>query len=122
LGAAIGLGALFAPEWAARVVRLVADPDPSRPGGYSEFRATYGGLLMLSHMMTLVLVIHTPPVLSVISVLPLATGWLGAGFGRSLSLLLDKAKNRSAGLMPVWILTEIGLGLALLATLLQLHT
>jgi hypothetical protein len=47
IGALLGLGALFAPDWAAGVVRLKADPE--KPGGYSEFRATYGGLLLLTH-------------------------------------------------------------------------
>ena len=41
--AALGFGSLFAPKWAAGVVRLVADPDPEKPGGFSEVRATYGG-------------------------------------------------------------------------------
>ena len=48
--ALLGLGSLFAPKWAAGVVRLVADPDPEKPGGFSEFRATYGGLLLLLHL------------------------------------------------------------------------
>ncbi|MEX1249835.1 MAG: hypothetical protein WEA77_01385, partial [Hyphomonas sp.] len=58
LGALMGLGALFVPNWAAGVVRL--QPDPERPGGYSEFRATYGGLLLLLHMTAFVLVLHAP--------------------------------------------------------------
>lgn len=62
-GAVIGLAALFAPDWAARTVRLVPDPAPAMSGGYSEFRATYGGLFLFSHLMTLVLVLNTPPIL-----------------------------------------------------------
>ena len=48
--AALGAGALLAPKWAAGVVRLAPDPDPEKPGGFSEFRATYGGLLLLIHL------------------------------------------------------------------------
>ena len=47
-GAVLGLSAMFSPAWASRIVRLVEDPDPLRPGGYSEFRATYGGLFLFA--------------------------------------------------------------------------
>jgi hypothetical protein len=42
-------------------------------------------------------------------------GWIGAGLGRLLSLLLDKKENRSNGLIPVWIPMELALGLMILA-------
>ena len=57
-GAVLGLSAMFSPAWASRVVRLVEDPDPLRPGGYSEFRATYGGLFLFSHLMTAILLLN----------------------------------------------------------------
>ena len=56
--AALGLGALLAPKWAAGVVRLVADPNPDKPGGFSEFRATYGGLLLLIHLSVLIILLQ----------------------------------------------------------------
>ena len=46
---------------------------------------------------------------------PLEMGWIGAGFGRTLSLLLDKADNRENGLIPVLIPVEFALGIAILA-------
>ena len=52
-------------------------------------------------------------------VLPLATGWIGAGIGRLMSLVFDRTKNREAGLIPVWIPMEIILGLAIAAPFLQ---
>ncbi|MEZ5945661.1 MAG: hypothetical protein R3C13_07370 [Hyphomonas sp.] len=118
-GAIIGLGAMFVPNWAAGVVRLMEDSDPLKPGGFSEFRATYGGLFLFSHLMALVIVLKMPPVFSVMAVLPLAAGWIGAGLGRLLSLMLDRNRNREAGLMPVWIAVELILGLAIAAPLAQ---
>ena len=70
--ALLGLGSLISPAWAARTVRLVADPDPSKPGGYSEFRATYGGLLFMLHMMAIVIVLYTGPYISIFTLLPIA--------------------------------------------------
>ena len=84
-GAVLGLSAMFSPAWASRIVRLVEDPDPLRPGGYSEFRATYGGLFLFSHLMTAILVVNLgnsdPEILTSLVVLPLAAGWVGAGVG-----------------------------------------
>lgn len=122
-GAVLGLTALFSPLWASRVVRLVEDPDPLRPGGFSEFRATFGGLFLFSHLMTTVMVLHlgprTDPLLTTLIVLPLAAGWIGAGFGRLVSLIMDKRQNREPGMIPVWIPMEVATGLAIGAPFLQ---
>jgi len=117
--AALGLGAMFAPKWAASVVRLVADPDPAKPGGFSEFRATYGGLLLLIHLSALVVLLQPQfnLTLKIFALFPIGMGWIGAGLGRGLSLLLDKQENRGNGLIPVWIPMELALGLAILAPL-----
>lgn len=116
-GVAMGLGALLSPQWAAGVVRLIADPSLDKPGGYSEFRATYGGLLLFLHAAALFLSFQSD--LSLLTrtliVLPIGLAWIGAGVGRSLSLLLDKSDNRSAGLIPVWIPMEFALGLSISA-------
>ncbi len=115
--AALGLGALFVPKWAAGVVRLVADPDPDKPGGFSEFRATYGGLLLLIHLTVLIILLQGELGLQykVFALFPVAMGWIGAGCGRLLSLLLDGTENREKGLIPVWIPLELALGFAILA-------
>jgi len=115
--AALGAGSLFAPKWAAGVVRLVADPDPEKPGGFSEFRATYGGLLLLIHLTVLIILMQEQLALTykVFALFPVAMGWIGAGLGRTISLLLDKQENRENGLIPVWIPLELGLGFAILA-------
>lgn len=115
--AALGFGALLAPKWAAGVVRLVADPDPGKPGGFSEFRATYGGLLLLIHLTVMIILLQAQLDLTykVFALFPVAMGWIGAGLGRLLSLMLDKQENRANGLIPVWIPMELALGFAILA-------
>jgi len=122
--AALGLGAMFVPKWAAGVVRLVADPDPAKPGGFSEFRATYGGLLLLIHLSTLIILLQPQLGLTykIFALFPVAMGWIGAGMGRLLSLLLDKQENRENGLIPVWIPMEFALGLAILAPVFGLQS
>ena len=123
VGAVLGLSAMFSPAWASRVVRLVEDPDPLRPGGYSEFRATYGGLFLFSHLMTAILLVNLggtePEILTSIVVLPPAAGWVGAGVGRLMSRILDRIKNREPGMIPVWIVFEIIFGLAIAAPFIQ---
>ncbi|ABI75824.1 putative membrane protein [Hyphomonas neptunium ATCC 15444] len=116
-GAALGLGALIAPEWASGVVRLKA--DPAKGGGYSEFRATYGGLLLMVHGAALVIVVITPPAGSTLVVLPIAAGWFGAAIGRAVALVFDRAKLGDTRIIPIWMATEVALGLAIGAPVLQ---
>lgn len=122
--ALLGLGSLFAPKWAAGVVRLVADPDPEKPGGFSEFRATYGGLLLLLHLSALLMVAQPELGLQykIFALFPIAMAWIGAGLGRTMSLILDKTENRSNGLIPVWIPMEFALGIAILAPVFNLSS
>jgi hypothetical protein len=117
LGAAMGLGALLVPEWASGVVRLKA--DPAKGGGYSEFRATYGGLLLMVHGVALVIVLMTPAAGSVLVVMPIAAGWLGAAIGRIVALTFDRAKLGNTKIIPIWMATEVGLALAIGAPVLQ---
>ena len=118
-GAAMGLGALVSPRWASGVVRLVEDPDPARPGGYSEFRATFGGLFLMTHLAALLIALKLPAIYAAFAALPLALGWIGAGLGRLISLLVDRDRNRAAGLIPVWIPLELILGLAIGCNIIQ---
>ena len=113
----MGLGALLVPEWASGVVRLKA--DPAKGGGYSEFSATYGGLLLMVHGVALVIVLMTPAAGSVLVVMPIAAGWLGAAIGRIVALIFDRAKLGDPKIIPIWMATEIALGLAIAAPILQ---
>lgn len=116
-GALIGLGSLISPAWAAGVVRLVEDPE--KPGGYSEFRATYGGLLLMTHAVALILFVIGESLSGALIALPLAAGWFGAAIGRVTSLLLDMEKLRAPAMNPTWIATELVLGLAIAAPLIH---
>lgn len=118
LGALMGLGAMASPRWASGVVRLIA--DPAKPGGYSEFRGTYGGLFFMVHASALLIVLITPPAGSALAALPVAAGWLGAAFGRTLSLIFDRELVAGAKIIPIWMATEVGLGLAIGAPVLHL--
>lgn len=116
-GAALGLGAMIAPEWASGVVRLKADAE--KGGGFSEFRATYGGLLLAIHAVALAIVLATPAAGSALVVMPIAAGWLGAAAGRAVSLALDRAKLGNHRIIPIWMATEVALALAIGAPVLQ---
>ncbi|MEO1398724.1 MAG: hypothetical protein AAFU56_07660 [Pseudomonadota bacterium] len=116
-GAVIGFGSLVSPAWAAGVVRLVEDPD--KPGGYSEFRATYGGLLLMTHGVALALFVMGESLSGALIALPLAAGWFGAAIGRTASLLFDMEKLRAPAMNPTWIVTELVLGLAISAPLIH---
>ncbi|MEQ9506915.1 MAG: hypothetical protein RLO80_11645 [Hyphomonas sp.] len=116
-GALLGLGALFSPDWASRFVRLQANPET--PGGYSEFRATYGGLFLMIHLTALILVLKAPDAIAVFAVLPLAMGWLGAAMGRAFAMVLDRGKGGEARIVLIWMGSEIVLGLAIAAPILQ---
>ena len=53
LGALYGLACMISPTFASNSVRLKADPE--NPGGYAEFRATFGGVFFMLHITALVL-------------------------------------------------------------------
>jgi len=100
---------LFA-SWAARIVRLKADPE--RPGGYSEFRATYGGLFLMLHLTALLMVLQAPPAMALAAVLPVSAGWFGAAIGRVFSMSLDRGKGGEAKILPVWMGIETSIAAA----------
>lgn len=118
--ALIGLGALISPRWAQGVVRLLPDPAPEKPGGYSEFRATYGGLLFMLHITALVILLRVGGAFAIFAIMPIAAGWFGAGMGRLISLLADEKQNRAPGMIPIWIATELALALAIASPVLHL--
>ncbi len=96
--AALGARATVDPAWAARLVRL----QPSeRPGGFAEFRATFGGLFAASHGAALVLSAkylfdgeHIVGLAAIGAGLVLAAAWGGAAAGRCLSMWRDGTRTR----------------------------
>lgn len=105
-GAALGARGLFDPRWAQRLVRL--QPD-EQGGGFAEFRATYGGVFLGLHVAALLLTVKWlfggEAVLGAAAIgaaAVIAMAWLGAAFGRVLSMARDGTRTRfnqfSAGL------------------------
>lgn len=98
LGAALGARALIDPKWAARFVRLKAD---EQGGGFAEFRATYGGVFLGLHAVTLFMslkyLMGGEFVLGVAAAggcAALSAGWAGAAFGRAIAIVRDKADTQ----------------------------
>ncbi len=116
IGAGMGLYSMINPKWGAKLVRLQA--DPGRPGGFAEFRGTYGGLFFFTHAVALALLAHAHfapadgqlvPLGSVFTpgvLLVCATIWWGTCVGRVLSLVLDRAG-------PAFNVASVGFEIAL---------
>lgn len=120
LGAGMGLWGLLNPRWAAGVVRLQETPD--KPGGFAEFRGTYGGLFLATHGFALVFMLAVAREIEAVAGLPslwLALGaagacgaiWWGTAAGRIAASALDGAGTRYNHLS---ILFEIALGALIL--------
>lgn len=97
LGAALGARALIDPKWAARFVRLQAD---AQPGGFAEFRATYGGLFFVSHAAALCFSLDfvlggesLSGVYAAGAAAVLAAAWAGSCGGRVIAMWRDKART-----------------------------
>jgi hypothetical protein len=116
-GAVLGLRALIDPHWGARLVRLKADDE--RPGGFAEFRATYGGLFAASHGLAFLLSAHWVLSGAFVSgayaagaALVLGAAWVGTGAGRALSMARDGTRTNFNRLSLV---IEIATGLLIAA-------
>ena len=117
-GAFAGFIALFRPAAIANTLRLQANPE--KPGGYAEFRATFGGVFFMIHITAFVSVLHLPPLLGSFIVLPIAMAWFGAAFARLASMVLDKVQNGEGGINRYWVLLELIVGALILSTLMQI--
>ena len=106
-------------------LKCLLDDDPEKPGGFAEFRGTYGGLFLASHGVALTFVVKalaagTPAPVSNESVLWFAeiagltcgAMWIGTGMGRLLSILLDGTGTK---FNQASVAIELGLGLAIAA-------
>ena len=97
-GAALGFRGLIDPHWAARLVRLRED---EQGGGFAEFRATYGGVFFGLHAAALFFALKWmfggEPVVGAVAAgaaAAVAAGWMGAAFGRAMSMWRDGARTR----------------------------
>lgn len=115
-GAVLGARALIDPKWAARFVRLAPD---DQGGGFAEFRATYGGVLLGLHAVALLLVLryllsgeHVVGVAATGALAALAAGWGGAAFGRIIAIWRDGADT---GFNRISAVVEAAIALAIAA-------
>ena len=113
-GVFAGFIALFRPQAIANTLRL--QPAPGKPGGFAEFRATFGGVFFMIHLTAFVLVLHLGQPISTFAVLPIAMGWYGAALGRSASMLFDMEQNGEGGINRYWVGLELIVGTLILST------
>jgi hypothetical protein len=114
-GAVLGLRALIDPEWAQRFVRLKPD---EQGGGFAEFRATYGGVILGIHLVALLLALrylvsgeHVVGVAATGALAVLAAGWGGSSAGRLIAIWRDGADtafNRISAGVEALLATLIG--------------
>jgi hypothetical protein len=121
IGAGMGLYGMINPRWAARLVRLRDDPD--RPGGFAEFRGTYGGLFLGAHGFALAFLVPFLQEREVLGAFPthwVALGaigvcammWLATSIGRAISIVADKT---GGGFNYSSVGFEVALGLVIAA-------
>ena len=105
-GGWMGLYSMLKPSWGSKAVGLSATPGNHE--GYSEFRATYGGLFFFGHLSALVGLFMFDSLVAPLVCVPLAAGWLGAGLGRMLSITRDADANTRQNW--IWVGFEWGMG------------
>jgi len=116
LGTLLGLLSFLRPSWGASVVRL--RPDPDKPGGFSEFRATYGLAFALVHasvLLTLAMSFQAGAGAVMGASFAAALFLIGMSIGRGISVLADAAHGTRTGYNIFSVGFELVLGLMLLA-------
>ncbi|TGY90028.1 hypothetical protein E5163_02540 [Marinicauda algicola] len=116
IGTAMGLASFVRPRWGANVVRLAVRED--RPGGWAEFRASYGlgfALLHASVLLTLAMSAQAGEGSVIGTSFAVAVYWLGMGIGRLTSMALDAGKGTRTGYNLFSVGFEFVLGAMLLA-------
>jgi hypothetical protein len=115
-GAGMGLASLVVPRWGARVVRLA--PDPRWPGGWAEFRSSYGGAILLAHvavLLTLAMSFQAGSGAVTGASFAVALYWLGMAAGRAVSMAADAGRGVRTRYNALAIGFETLMGLALAA-------
>jgi hypothetical protein len=109
-GAGLGVKGMFDPMWAGRLVRL--QPENGQPEGYSEFRATFGGMFLGLHLSALAFMVFWGEEAGIAACSVLAAGWLFTALGRYLSYSMDSNTQHSHVVRSVAIEVIIGLAIA----------
>ncbi|MFN3834567.1 MAG: hypothetical protein ACK4NO_01565 [Glycocaulis sp.] len=116
IGTLMGMMSLAVPRWGASVVRLA--PHPEMEGGWAEFRASYGGALVLAHgAVLLTLAMSAQAGAGAVMGAGFAVGlyWVGMAIGRAISMIVDAEKNTRTRYNGAAIVFEVAMGLALCA-------
>ncbi|WP_421792556.1 hypothetical protein [Hyphobacterium sp.] len=90
IGCFMGGASLLVPRWGASVVRLM--PDPRWKGGWSEFRASYGGAFLLGHaaiLMAFAMRAQASDAALMGTGFAMGALWIGMAIGRALSMVAD---------------------------------
>ncbi|MBI1235805.1 MAG: hypothetical protein GC188_03880 [Alphaproteobacteria bacterium] len=115
IGCAMGAASLLVPRWGATVVRL--QPDPRWRGGWSEFRASYGGAFFLGHAaILLTFVMQAQAGMAALMGTSFAMGafWMGMALGRIVSMAADHGQYQTrTGYNAAAVVFESLMGLAL---------
>ena len=106
-GAWMGLYSMLKPEWGSRTVGL--RPIEGNREGISEFRASYGGMFLFGHLVTVILLWYLDQMVSPIVTIPLAAAWVGAGTGRLISIWKDAGANTRQNW--IWVGFEMTMGI-----------
>ena len=117
IGCFMGAASLAVPRWGASVVRL--KPDPRWKGGWSEFRASYGGAFLLAHAAVgLTFAMRSQAGEAALMGTGFAVGalWIGMAIGRAVSMIFDHdAHQTRTGYNFAAVLFELAMGMALWA-------
>ena len=117
IGALMGLAALIMPRWASNIVRLSA--SGTKPGGWAEFRALYGGGFLMAHgsvLLTIAMMAQAGRNSVVAAGFAVGALWLGMAIGRTVSVLADHTAHQTRTPLNLFSIPfEIVMGLALWA-------
>jgi len=116
IGGLMGLMSLLVPRWGASVVRLA--PDPRWKGGFAEFRASYGGALLLAHfavLLTLAMSWQAGAGSVIGASFAVALYWIGMALGRLVSMAADAERETRTRYNVAGVGFELAMGLALAA-------
>ena len=114
VGTAMGLLSLINPRWGASVVRLA--PDPRWKGGWAEFRASYGGALVVLHgavLLTIAMSFQAGAGAVMGASFAASCYWLGMAIGRIVSIIADREKETATGYNMGGVAFELVLAAAL---------
>lgn len=122
IGAVLGVIGLVSPGTAAKIVRLQA--DPAFTDGVAEFRASFGGLFLLTHgacLAALGATVTMPALAQATAIVCFSAAliWLGTALGRMVALVVERAARTPYQMFATGFELLLGAMLALPAAFLS---